>query len=66
MIIPFFISLLIIVFPFFPNLNLEIVKNIEEIIEDQEENNSFNKILLSLYLIILSPFSFEIGYNLQM
>ena len=56
MIIPFFISLLIIVFPFFPNLNLEIVKNIEGIIEDQEENNSFNKILLSLYLIILSPF----------
>ena len=56
MIIPFFISLLIIVFPFFPNLNLEIVKNIEGIIEDQEENNSFNKVLLSLYLIILSPF----------
>ena len=56
MIIPFFISLLIIVFPFIPNLNLEIVKNIEGIIEDQEENNSFNKILLSLYLIILSPF----------
>ena len=56
MIIPFFIALLIIVFPFFPNLNLEIVKNIEGIIENQEENNNFNKILLYLYLIILSPF----------
>ena len=56
MIIPFFICLLIIVFPFFPNLNLGIVKNIESILEGQEENNSINKILLYLYLIILSPF----------
>ena len=43
-------------FPFFPNLNLGIVKNIESILEGQEENNNINKILLYLYLIILSPF----------
>jgi len=56
MIIPFFICLLIIVFPFFPDLNLEIVLNIEKNLEKQEYDNNINKILLYLYLIILSPF----------
>ena len=57
MIIPFFFFLLIIVFPFFPDLNLDIVKNIEKNIEEKEEyNNKVSKILLYLYLIILSPF----------
>ena len=57
MIIPFFFFLLIIVFPFFPDLNIDIVKNIEKNIEDKEEyNNKVSKILLYLYLIILSPF----------
>ena len=58
LIIPFFIYLLIIVFPFFPNLNFFIVKNIENSIEDISEYNKTNKnkILLYIYLIILSPF----------
>ena len=37
MLIPSFISLLIIVFPFFTDLNLEIVKNIEMNIENKKK-----------------------------
>ena len=63
MIIPFFICLLIIVFPFFPDLNLEIVQNIERNLEKQEDDNNINKILLYIYLIVLSPFFLR--YRLQ-
>ena len=56
LIIPFFIILLIIVFPFFPSYNLKIVKNIEKNIEGIYNTYSLNKVLLYIYLIILSPF----------
>ena len=56
--IPLFIYLLIIVFPFLPELNLPIVKKIEKNIEGQNiiVVHKVNKILLYIYLIILSPF----------
>ena len=55
LLIPVFISLLIIVFPFLPELNLPIVKRVEKGIEARNISN-LNKILLYLYLIFLSPF----------
>ena len=63
-IIPIFIFLLIIVFPFFPELNFNIVKTSEEIIEGQIIDNNINKILFYLNLIILSPFFYR--YRLQL
>ena len=63
-IIPIFIFLLIIVFPFFPELNFNIVKIYEEIIEGQIIDNNINKILFYLNLIILSPFFYR--YRLQL
>ena len=57
LIIPFFFFLLIIVFPFFPSLNISKVKIIEESIENQlYKTNELSKILIYIYLIILSPF----------
>ena len=57
MIIPYFFFLLIIVFPFFPDFNIGVVKNIEKSIEDKDTfDKSVDKILLYLYLIIFSPF----------
>ena len=58
-IIPIFIFLLIIVFPFFPNSNFKIVKNIEKNIEGKSNNNNINKILMYLCLIVLSPFFYR-------
>ena len=63
MIIPFFIFLLIIVFPFFPELNLNIVKNIELNIEGQVSDVKLNSILLYMCLIFLSPFFFRLRFQ---
>ena len=56
LLIPFFIFLLIISFPFFPHLNFNIVKNIEGSIENNESNININKVLIYIDLIVLSPF----------
>ena len=57
LIIPFFIFLLIIVFPFFPSINIPFVKIIENNIENYlYENKRVNPVLQYVYLIILSPF----------
>ena len=58
-IIPIFIFLLIIVFPFFPELNFNIVKNIEKIIEGNSIKNDINKVLIYICLIFLSPFFYR-------
>ena len=57
--IPLFFILLIIVFPFFPNSNFTIVKQIEKGIEEKGEIDYLNKILLYIYLTILSPFFYR-------
>ena len=62
-IIPIFIFLLIIVFHFFPELNFNIVKNIEKIIEGNSIKNDINKVLIYICLIFLSPFSIVVDYN---
>ena len=54
--IPFFLFLLIICFPFFPNSNFNAVKNIEQIIENNQTNIKLNKIIIYIDLIFLSPF----------
>ena len=59
LIIPYFLCLLIIVFPFFPTLNIPIVKRLEGNIEDENQiynNKVLNPILKYLFFIILSPF----------
>ena len=56
MIIPFWIFLLIIIFPFWPELNFEIVKDIEKKIKEDKKYD-INTGLLILYLIFLSPFN---------
>ena len=58
-IISIFIFLLIIVFPFFPRLNFNIVNDIEKIIERKVIYEGMNKILFYLYLVILSPFFYR-------
>ena len=60
MIIPFFIFLFIIAFPFFPELNLNIVKSIEKNIECQIIDNKLNPILIYILLIVLSPFFYRL------
>ena len=57
LIIPFFIFLFIVVFPFFPSVNISKVKIIEESIENQlYKIKELRPILQYIYLIILSPF----------
>jgi hypothetical protein len=59
LLIPFFICLLIIIFPFFPFSNIQKVKEIEESIESIENNNESIEIkpfLKYIFLIVLSPF----------
>ena len=58
-IIPIFIFLLIIVFPFYPWVNFNIVNNIEKIIERKEIYEDMNNALFYLYLIFLSPFFYR-------
>ena len=60
MIIPFFIFLLIIVFPFCPDLNVKVVKDVEKIIEGKIYGYNFNQILLYLTLICFSPFFYRL------
>ena len=60
LIIPFFIFLLIIVFPFCPELNINVVKFIEKIIEGKIFGNNLNQILLYLILIFFSPFFYRL------
>ena len=55
LLIPFWIFLLIIIMPFFPEYNLNIVKKIEKHIEG-ENLITINKVILVLDLIFLSPF----------
>ena len=55
--IPFWLFLFIIVIPFMPELNINIVKNIENYIENDKNNNlNINPFLLYLCLIFLGPF----------
>jgi len=57
LIIPFFIFLFIVVFPFFPSVNISKVKIIEESIENQlYKIKELRPISQYIYLIILSPF----------
>ena len=56
LLIPFFISLLIICFPFFPDLNFNIVKTIEKNIENNQTNIKLDKLILYIGLIFLFPF----------
>ena len=63
LIIPFWIFLFIIIFPFMPKLNFNIVKRIEGYIEGSTNNININKGLLYLYLIILSPFFLRHRYQ---
>ena len=60
MIIPFFIFLLIIVFPFCSDLNINVVKYIEKIIEGKIYGNNLNQILIYLTLIFFSPFFYRL------
>ena len=62
MIIPFWIYLFIIIFPFCSDLNLGIVKSIEKYIEEDKKTN-INIILLILYSIILSPFFLRLRFQ---
>ena len=59
MLIPFFICLLIIIFPFFPFFTIQKIKEIEESIESIKNNNEsieINLVLKYIFLIVLSPF----------
>lgn len=62
MLIPFWLCLFIIVFPFFPELNLNIVKNIENHIKGNIDIN-INKGLFYLYLFVLSPFILRLRFQ---
>ena len=62
LIIPIWLMILIIIFPFFPDLNLNIVKNCELYIEG-ELNIAINKYLLYLYLILLSPLFLRLRFQ---
>ena len=62
LIIPIWLILLLIIFPFFPDLNLKIVKNIELYIEGNQ-NIVINKFILYLYLIILSPLFLRLRFQ---
>ena len=58
-IIPVFIFIFIIIFPFFPEFNFNVVKKVEKLIEGKNINEDFNKKLFYLYLVILSPFLYR-------
>ena len=62
MIIPFWIFLLIIIFPFWPELNFKIVKDIEKKIKEDKKYD-INNGLLILYLIFLSPFILRLRFQ---
>ena len=63
LIIPFWIFLFIIIFPFKPELNFNIVKSIELYIEGNINVINIKKGLLYLYLVILSPFILRHRYQ---
>jgi len=62
MIIPFWIFLFIIIFPFWPELNLKIVKDIEKKIKEDKQICIKTGILI-LYLIFLSPFILRLRFQ---
>ena len=62
LIIPVWLILLLIIFPFFPDLNLKIVRDIELYIEGSH-NILINKCLLYLYLVILSPLFLRLRFQ---
>ena len=62
MIIPFWIYLFIIIFPFCSDLNLNVVKNIENYIEGNKYTN-INVILLIIYSIIFSPLFLRLRFQ---
>ena len=62
MIIPFWIFLLIIIFPFWPELNFKIVKDIEKKIKEDKKYD-INTRLLILYLIFLNPFILRLRFQ---
>ena len=61
-IIPFWIYLFIILFPFWPDCNLNIVKYIEKFVEG-DNKHAINKFLLVIYSIIFSPFILRLRYQ---
>ena len=65
MLIPFWIFLFIIIFPLSPNINLNIVKNLNHLIEGKKNsvNNVINKFLLIIYLIFFSPFFIRLRFQ---
>jgi len=62
MLIPFWIFLIIIIFPFWPELNFEKVKNIEKKIKEDKKYN-INIGLFILLLIFLSPFILRLRFQ---
>ena len=62
MIIPFWICLLIIIFPFGPDMNFKIVKIIENII-GKETKNVFNYVSLVFYTLVFSPFILRLRFR---
>ena len=62
MLIPFWLFLLIILFPVWPDSNLKIVKDIEKKIKGDKKYD-INTGLLILYLIILGPFFLRLRFQ---
>ena len=62
LLIPFWLILFIIVFPFFPELNLNIVKNMENYIGGNVDIK-IKKGLFYLYLFVLSPFFLRLRFQ---
>ena len=67
MLIPFWLFLFIIILPLNPNINLNIVKNLNYLIEGKKNNlnNDINKFLLIIYLIIFSPFFIRLRFQVN-
>ena len=65
MLIPCWIFLFIIILPLNSDINLNIVKNINNIIEGNKNsvNNDINKFLMIIYLIFLSPFFIRLRFQ---
>ena len=62
LLIPFWLILFIIVFPLFPEFNINIVKNMENHITGNA-NININKGLFYLYLFVLSPFFLRLRFQ---
>ena len=65
MLIPFWIFLFIIILPLNSNINLNIVKSINYLIEEKKNsvNNDINQFLIIIYLILFSPFFIRLRFQ---